>query len=670
MVRKIRENWYFILIGLFMACAAVLYAVCGESAHISVHDNLDLFQAQYQMLKNTDTFFSHGSAAPFLGGISRDTLPSELSLSGLVYFLLPSFTAYIVLYFVKIAIAMVSFYLLAREILLRGRTNASGFTAPERGIVVLCGFAYGILNLFPAFGVEFASIPLALWLMLRLCRAEKRRETALCVLGMFCYPFLSYFSYFGFFLLGYFVLAFPVLWICRRRFPGRLLLGTIAMGAGTVLFEYRLFSQMLFSDVVTIRSTMEAGDLTGREVAAEIVDVFRNGMMHADCAHTKLVLPVCLFYFLFLNVRYLVSRQWKKIFTDLYNLIILLLVFNSVVYGLYNYAPFRSLFEAVLPPLKGFQFNRTVFFNPLLWYGGFFLLCFRLCRFGEYGITQTRRENSHAGNRFKRLAMGAARTAAPCLCLAAAAVVLLTANRYNDLRSTAKAAYLQQKGVQTDDLSYQEFYSMKLFDRIKNDLHYNAGDFSSTDGMPETVIESVAEAAAGNHTGAAALSTAEGIADNSAAAGTVTPKTSGQGDEAGHEWAVAYGLHPAVLEYNGIATLDGYLGFYPQSYKDAFREVIAPSLDLHEATRIYYDSWGARCYLCSGYEDTIVQAVRNYHPADDRIAIDSRALADLGCKYVFSRIDISNAAEEGLTKAGSWTDASSPYTIYVYTING
>ena len=51
------------------------------------------------------------------------------------------------------------------------------------------------------------------------------------------------------------------------------------------------------------------------------------------------------------------------------------------------------------------------------------------------------------------------------------------------------------------------------------------------------------------------------------------------------EWSAAYGLHPAVLEYNGIATLDGYLGFYPQSYKEDFRRIIAPALERVEASR-------------------------------------------------------------------------------------
>ena len=52
------------LIGLFLAGAAFLYILCGENAHIAVHDNLDLFVAQYQMLREQGSFFSPGNGFP------------------------------------------------------------------------------------------------------------------------------------------------------------------------------------------------------------------------------------------------------------------------------------------------------------------------------------------------------------------------------------------------------------------------------------------------------------------------------------------------------------------------------------------------------------------------------------------------------------------------------
>lgn len=614
------DGWYYILIALFLIAAASLYLLCGENSHIAVHDNLELFQAQYQMMKNQGSFFSRGSAAPFLGGASRDLLPSEFSLTTLLYALLPSsFAAYIVNWFAKLLLAVLSLFLLAGE-LLRAPGPASGaasaaFSPKERGIVVLCGFAYGLLNLFPNFGIPFASIPLYIWLSVRLYRARTLRSAAPYLTGLFFYPFLSYFSYFGLFLLAYSSAAFLLLWIRNRRPSLRLLAGIAAASAGFVLFEYRLFGQMLFSDTVTIRSSFAAGDLSRAEILSAILTVFREGIFHADSLHARLVLPVCAVYFLYRNFRNVVTGKWRDSFHDLFNLCMALLVFNAVVYGLYYSAPFRGAVETLLPPLKGWQFNRTVFFSPFLWYAAFCLVCLRLCRFGE------KHRSRPAG------------LLAPALCLAACAVILLSGTRYNDLYSTARALALETlRGSEPDELSYGEFYSEALFSEIKRDLNYRIGDLSTGEHSPAGEIE-----AASVRTG-----------------------------EDGTDWSVAYGLNPAILEYNGIATLDGYLGFYPQSYKDAFRAVIAPALDRRPASAAYYDEWGAKCFLYSGDEDSIVQAVRNYHSVSSRIYIDAEALRALGCRYLFSRIKLSNAAEAGLVLRGTYTEPHSPYTIFVY----
>ncbi len=611
-----------------------MYAYCGEDVQIAVHDNLDLFQAQYQMLKNTGTFFAHHVAAPFLGGLTRDDLPSELSFAGILYWLLPSLQAYLVLYFSKILMAIVSFTLLAGELFgIRSSDNAHPILRKdEQALTVLTGFGYGILNVFPAFGMCFASIPLVIWLFIRLYRTKNKKERNLCALGIFVYPFFSYFSYFGLFLCCYVLVA--VIWISLRdkRFAGRLFGGLVLLSLGYVCFEYRLFGQMLLSDTVSIRESFVAGNLTGSEILAEIRDVWKNGMMHAEDVHQKLVLPVCMLYFVLQNGWYLARKQGKRIFHDLYNLVMLLLLFNSVVYGIYNFEPFRVLIETILPPLKGWQFNRTVFFNPFLWYGAFLMVCLRLLR-----LTQ-----SPSGKETKRsLPEKAGHLLPALLVLAAIAVILLSPTRYNDLYSTAHAKATELlRGQKTDSLSYGEFYSTALFDKIKEDLGYQAGDFAHSQDQ-QTI-----------HLSAAAGENGSNLTDS-----------------AGAQWAVAYGLHPAILEYNGIATLDGYLGFYAQSYKDAFREVIAPALEARPATRIYYDEWGARCYLYSGHEDTIVQAVRNYQPQNQELTADTAALRDLGCRYIFSRICLSNAAEKNLTLRGTYSEETSPYTIYVYEVD-
>ena len=575
-MKKLISRWYLVITAGFLLFAGLVFFVCGEKSVIAVHDNLDLFIPQFQMMKDTGTFFSHGKDVPFLGGISRDVLPSEFSLYTVLFMILPAYPAYVIGYLLKIVIAVFSCILLAKDV--------CGENYEEyKPLVWILGLAYGALNVFPAFGIPFASIPLALWLALRVCREPKIKWYVF----LFFYPLLSYFSYFGLFILAYMALAFLWLWIRDKKFPARLLLAVCVLSAGCIACEYRLFGTMLFGDEATIRTTMEAGSFTAGEIIRTIGEVFAKGMFHAESVHTYLVLPVCILYFFYLNISYLRSKNSKGIFHDLYNLLMLVIVFNSAVYGIYYWEGFRGLVEKLCPPLTGWQFNRTVFFSPFLWYAAFFLVLKRMYE-----------SRSH-----KKVM----KAAANLLAVAALLLIVLTNTRYNDLYHTCfDQAYRLAKGAPSNQLGFGEFYSEELFEEAKADIGYEG------------------------------------------------------------EWSAAYGFYPAILEYNKIATLDGYLGFYSQDYKEAFRKIIAPALERVEESREYFDTWGARASLYSGTDISIVSATRDYHVTDNDIYIDTDAFKALGGKYIFSRIELSNDKEAGLALIGSYTHEKSPYSLYVY----
>lgn len=558
----------------FLIFAGLVFVFCGENSIIAVHDNLDLFIPQFQMMKNTGSFWAHDVDVPFLGSISRDVLPSEFSLYTMLYMVLPAYPAYVAGYLLKILIAVFSCILLAKDFC----GDAYGRYKP---LAWLLGLAYGVLNVFPAFGIPFASIPLVVFLVRKIYKAPSVKW----YIALFLYPLLSYFSYFGLFILGYMAVAFLWLWIRDKKFPLRMLLAVLVLAAGSIACEYRLFGMMLFDDTVTIRSTIEAGNYPAGEIIRTILEGFCKGMFHAESLHTYLVMPVCLIYFVYRNVSYIRNKNGKMIFHDVFNLLMLALVFNSVVYGIYYWEPFRRVIEMVCPPLTGWQFNRTIFFNPFIWYGAFFLVLIRL-----YDREEKR-----------------GRILANVLAVAAVLLIVLTGSRYNDLYHTCfDQAYRLVKGQPGDSLSFKEFYSRELFEEAKEDIAYCG------------------------------------------------------------QWSAAYGFYPATLEYNGISTVDGYLGFYSQDYKEEFRKVVAPALERVEESREYFDSWGARAYLYSGTDLSIVNGSRNYQVSDRDIYIDIDAFKALGGRYIFSRIELANAQEAGLALAGAYTHESSPYTLYVY----
>ena len=602
-MKLLKRRFVIFAVLLFILIISVFYCAIGENSYIGVHDNMDLFIAQFAMLRNTGTFFSHGVSAPFLGGVSRDVLPGEASLYTVLYMIFSPFTAYIVGYVLKIVIAVFSCVLLFVDFtILSGEKIDSFFErarfclkeeyAPELNLAVGAGFLYGVLNLFPAFGISFASIPLIVYLLRRIYLTEKSddpkrvRKMAEYVVLIFCYPFVSYFSYFGFFILGYLFIGIIWMWIRDKKPSFGLIAGLVVLSVGFAVFEYRLFGMMLFSDVTTIRDTMVQSFVPASEVPGLILDVFVNGMMHAEDCHKYFVMPVCLLYLIFLNGRFVYKKNFRGIFTDVYNLCALILVFNAVVYGIYFIREVDDVFATVVPPLKGFQFNRTVFFSPFIWCAMLFIIAYRMSK--------------------KEIFKGVLSYA---VIATAVVLVIITPTRYNDLRGTLYHVVKENiLGNKLDDLNYREFYSEELFSDVKKEIGYKEG-----------------------------------------------------------EWSIAYGMHPAILEYNGIATLDGYLGFYPQSYKEEFRKVIAPALSKNPGSAAYFDEWGARCYLYSGTDATIVMATKSmYGVTDNNIYIDAGELKKLGCKYLFSRIDIANAPEEGLTPIGEYSGYNSPYNIYVY----
>lgn len=615
-MKKLLSNWYWVLVICFLLFAGFVFLFAGENSYIAVHDNMDLFTAQYKMLKDTNTFFAHGVDVPFLGGISRDNLPSELALTSVFYMIFPMFAGYVLNYLTKVILAVLGSYLLAKEL----------FTKEHyKYLSVLCGLAYGMLNLFPNFGIPFSSIPLVVYLLLKVDRADTTKKSIPWFLTIFAYPFISYFSYLGLFICGYLLVAVIWLSIYRKKFQGRLFAALILLALGYVCFEYRLFSIMLFGKEETIRTLMVGLDLTIPEMLKETFSAFEKGMMHVDSLQNKWVLPLCMIYFICLNVYYLVKKTPKKIFRDWYNFLILYLFVNALIYGLWDYKPLRELVGVLCPPLKGWQYNRTLFFNPFLWYAALFYMLYRLVAFWHSQVWQeklqskwneSKQNKNKSISRCQKIIIGyGADILAVAIIFVAMMITFFSDTRYNDLMHTCyRTALHVVKGKEIDNMSYAQFYNTEVFDEAKESIGYDG------------------------------------------------------------EWSVAYGLHPAVLEYNTIATLDGYLGYYSTEYKEAFRAIIAPALSRVEGHKVNFDNWGARAYIYPGTETPVVTEFITYGPFDDYILyVDIDAFHGLGGTYIFSRLPLENAGELGLSlefskEAGSMlkSGVKSPYALYVY----
>lgn len=549
------------------ALAAV--ALLGEDIYIQTLDNLDSNIPWFAMLRQNHLFASHGGTVPFLGGISRDYLPSEWNFYSLLYWLLPAFPAYILGNLLKIVLSVAGWAALGPCLF--------GPDAPRcRHLLVLGGFVYANLPTFPTAAFVFAGMPLLLALVWRLWRRPRPWVWA----GLALWPALSDFSTSGIFVCGYLLLFFAAVSVGQRRPCWRLLAALGVVCAGFLVYEHRLFGVMLFSQEETLRSTMTGAALGLRGGLNAAWRIFWQGENSGGTLQAVLVMPVCAFYWAGSTALRLWQGQAGSLWRDSFHRLWYAAMANALAAGLSQTAVFRACVEVLLPPLEGFNFTRFAWFNGLLLYLAFFVVLARLLHRGLAPV-------------------------AYALAAASFAVILLTdGETYNDIRRNLTLLPDRLRGQAVEELTWREFYSRDLFARAKEAVDYRG------------------------------------------------------------EWSVAFGMHPGILEYNGIATLDGYLSYYPLAYKQQFRALIAPQLAVDEGHRRYFDDWGGRAYL---FSDTVsYSAQRTVLLREAPLRIDPEVFRRMGGCYVFSRVRLSNAGDLGLDFCGSFGSSDSPYTLYLY----
>ena len=466
MKKKISKNWYWAIIGGILLIQLVTFFFAGEShTYIGVHDNLDIHITDYKILKDNNSFFSHGKTVPLLGGIDRNFLLSEFYAYSLLYAVLPNYFSYVTGYFLKILIALFSGILLGKDIL-------KDKYEKYEWAVVLFSFIYGLLPLYPAFSFSFASLPLLIWILRRVKNDGKK----IYYVFAFLYPTLSYFTFFGPFILGYIFVYFIYLFVKEKKPNFRILTAAALIAAGYVLIEYRLFALIFASGQPTIRDTMVIENFTPVQIFESILNVFVNNIFHCEDLHRFVALPVFVVSFALINLFHIRNKEYKKLLTDPFNLIFWFIVANCVVYGLYNSEFVRTLFEKLVPPLKGWQFNRTIFFNPILWYTECLIAMARLSDYAD----KRKRENAGAS----KLLHFAPATITLLILIS----VIVTQSLYNDFFNTCYVnAWQAAKGTKSETLSYGEFFSKDLFEDIKKAIDYK-GEYSVAYGFHPAVL--------------------------------------------------------------------------------------------------------------------------------------------------------------------------------------
>jgi hypothetical protein len=168
--------FFFIVILVFVLQFFVM-TLWKDHSFVAIHDNLDLFIAHNQMMKDHGIFFSKEAAAPMLGGISRNLLGSEFYLFHLLFYFFPPYPAYVIGYFLKILFGFGGSLLLAKEYYGKDYVKYGFILYPVAA-------AFSMIPVFPAYGIAFTSLPLCLVVLIRIAK----RPNCLWYGLLFLYP--------------------------------------------------------------------------------------------------------------------------------------------------------------------------------------------------------------------------------------------------------------------------------------------------------------------------------------------------------------------------------------------------------------------------------------------------------------------------------------------------
>lgn len=399
-----------------------------DNVYIDVHDNLDSVFVWLKILKDYGLFFSSGNeTAPFLGGISRHYLPSELQLANLMYYFFEPLDAYFIVYFTKVLLGATSFWLLTNYIIDKYSINCTQFKTS----ILVTAIAFGLLPGYQNLYFAQATVPLVCYLFLRAINEKK----SWLFVSLLIYPILSELPRYGMFILAIMGLFFIYALLKKDARFKAIFLSMVLLSVGYIITEYHFFMAFLLSDSETIRATMKISD------ASIFKGFIKGGLMgqyHAQSLHYIVILPT-FFYGA-------ISLYRKKISTFGFSrqliYISLFITINAFIYGL-SYSTLIREIVGLFPPLKGWNYGRTIWLNPLLWHL-LFVFCLII-------LIENKRIKT-----------------ANVLAILQILVILIKPTYYNDFSKTLLCELRQCEY----SLSYKAFFSEDLFDKVKDNIEY------------------------------------------------------------------------------------------------------------------------------------------------------------------------------------------------------
>lgn len=464
------ESWkkYY---GIFIVLTYILFVsifalIMQDNIYLTLNDNLDSNIPMYKMISDNSLFWKFDESLPFLGGVlPRSQYRVELSIQSWLYVLMPTLTAYYVVYVIKIIGAALGFYIFAKS-----RKRYENIDSNEN-IWCLCGLIYGILGAWPHAAFGFASLP---WWVLCTYLIYKTKKIKYIFLSLL-FILVTSFTMLALFCLTYMTIFFLLVVIKDRKMHIPLAGDIILLAGGYFITNSHHVVQGINGSKETIKSLASASYTESfQESIGHFWDafMFRKSYYHTGGATLRYaVIPLCsifLFTFIILAAKSRTKEKMKAaiIYVGIYAAIII----NTLACCFDNNAFFRG----IIPFASGFSFSRFGWISPFLW---LVLLAFSC----EFLITQF----------VKKYAV----VMVSVIIVAAISSVMFdpgyTAmdSMYNELYCNVSALLGNDKFRDGNhEWTWGEYYSEELFDQVKEAIDYD-GSWSVAYGIEPSVLQ-------------------------------------------------------------------------------------------------------------------------------------------------------------------------------------
>ncbi|MBM7553808.1 DUF6044 family protein [Thalassobacillus pellis] len=551
------KNKLLTFASLLLVVYLLPYYILGEDTHIRVHDNMDSNIVWYKLLAESGLIFaSPGATLPnIINGLPRSALSSSLDLMTWLYVWFEPFTAYTINQTIMRFVALFGMYWLL----------AGYFFKEKKWISAGVALAFAFLPFWPSGALSIAGMPLALYAFLKIRKYGRKAKKRYWLL-LLLIPFHSNFIVSFVFFLS--VMGFIWLWdwIRTKRFHAPFFLAISMMTVIFLIKNYMVIYTMFINESFTPhRVAFELGekDFSGALLLAW--DDFLYSHTHDTTMHYYIILPAIMLAFI-------LALSEKRI----PKLLLLLTAANAILslwYGFWYWEGWRVLKDEYMI-LNTFNFSRYHFLSPLFWYISFGLALSMIAGKLYYG------------------------RAFVTLMIIGQVVLLIPLNE-------------EVKYSRIGTPTFQEFYSVSLFEEIKNYI-----------GKPASEYE-----------------------------------------------IVSIGMHPTIAQFNGMYTLDTYNTTYPLSYKKKLRKVIKPELEKNETIEHYFDTWGSRLYIYVAELGKNYMFTKQSDKVIQNLELNTKQLEEMGGDYILSAVPIKNHEENNLKYLKTFENSTSIWQIYLYKIS-